>query len=46
MDYAPEGLRFLHIAYAVIVAAQVAYGLWLVRQWRRAKKPGVDSSGG
>ena len=38
MDYTPQSVLFLHIAYAVIAAAQITYGGWIASQWLKSRR--------
>ena len=42
MDYSPESIRFLHLAYAAIIVAQVVYAIWLYNRWRHSSRPPQD----
>lgn len=35
MDYSAESLRYLHIAFTILIASQVAYAIWLGVRWSR-----------
>ncbi len=35
MDYSAESVRYLHIAYAIFIAVQISYVVWLAALWRR-----------
>ena len=38
MDYSAESLRYLHIAYTVLIAGQVSYAAWLAARWSRTAR--------
>ena len=43
MDYSPESVLYLKIAYAVILLAQIAYAVWLTRRWRESGSRPADT---
>lgn len=38
MDWSPEGVHYLHIAYTAIILGQVIYVAWLAARWARVSK--------
>ena len=37
MEYSAESLRYLHVAYVLMIASQLAYVAWLGIRWSRTK---------
>ncbi len=35
MGYSADSIRYLHIAYVLFIAVQIAYVAWLAAQWVR-----------
>ena len=42
MGYSASSLRYLHIAYALFIAVQIAYAVWLTVRWRRVTSALAD----
>jgi len=34
MEYSAESLRYLHIAYTILIVGQLAYATWLFTRWQ------------
>ena len=35
MDYSAESIRYLHIAYTILITTQIAYAAWLLVRYQR-----------
>ncbi len=42
MEYSAESLRYLHIAYTILIAGQIAYAAWLALRWSRITRNDAD----
>ena len=38
MEYSAESLRYLHIAYTLLITGQLAYVAWLATRWSRTSR--------
>lgn len=45
MEYSAESLRYLHLAYVLMIVGQIAYVAWLGARWSRTEaKPVSDDA--
>lgn len=38
MEYSAESIRYLHIAFTILIVTQAAYAVWLITRWLRTSK--------
>ena len=38
MEYSAESLRYLHIAYTLLITGQLGYVVWLATRWWRTAR--------